>query len=167
MHYHQRHPEKAITEREQLSEVLREGNVVTLALCRGEEPYLVTVNYVFHERESAIYFHCAGQGKKVDYLTANPRVWGQVFIDKGYMDGDCDHRYRTVQFAAVASIVSDESAKREALSLLIRHLESDPEPVLKRLLGRPEPVAAVTIVKLSLIHITGKENQMEQAVQDK
>lgn len=161
MQYHQRHPEKAVTDREKLFEVLREGNVVTLAMCRGDEPYLVTVNYVFDEREPAVYFHCAGQGKKFDYLTANARVWGQVFIDGGYIDGECDHRYRTVQFAADASFVADESAKRTALDLLIRRLESDPEPVLKRLLGRPEPLPAVTIVKLSLTHITGKENRME------
>lgn len=161
MQYHQRHPEKAVVDREQLLKTLREGNVVTLALCRDNEPYLVTVNYAFDESASAIYFHCAGHGKKHDYLGMNPRVWGQVFVDGGYIDGDCDHRYRTVQFAAEAAFVTDESAKREALTLLIRHLESDPEPVIKRLLGRPESVAAVTVVKLSLTHITGKENRME------
>lgn len=160
MHYHQRHPEKAITDREKLFQVLRDGNVVTLAMSWGDEPYLVSVNYVFDDRGQAVYFHCGGKGKKTDYLTANPRVWGQVFVDKGYIHGECDHRYRTVQFAADASFVADESAKRAALTLLIRHLESDPEPVIKRLLGRPEPLA-VTVVKLSLTHITGKENRME------
>ncbi|HBG43914.1 MAG TPA: flavin-nucleotide-binding protein, partial [Firmicutes bacterium] len=42
MQYHQRRPEKAITDRDQLLMDLREGNVVTLAMCRNDEPYLVT-----------------------------------------------------------------------------------------------------------------------------
>lgn len=161
MHYHQRHPEKAITDQEQLFRALREEKVVTLAMCRENEPYLVTVNHVFDEGERAIYFHCAGQGRKFDYLSSNPKVWGQVFIDRGYIDNECDHRYRTVQFAADASFVTDDTAKRAALTLLIRHLESNPEPVLQQLFGRAEAMAAVTVVKLSLTHVTGKENQME------
>ena len=48
MKYHQRRPEKTITDREQLLKVLREGNVVTLAMCHNNEPF-VTVNYAFEK----------------------------------------------------------------------------------------------------------------------
>jgi len=160
MKYHQRRPEKTITDREQLLKVLREGNVVTLAMCHNNEPYLVTVNYAFDEAESAIYFHCAQQGKKFDYLSANPRVWGQVFIDGGYMEGECNHRFIAVQFAAKAAFVEEESAKHAALTLLINHFESNPEPVLKRFLGNPAALAGVSIVRLELQHITGKVSHM-------
>lgn len=162
MQYHQRRPEKAITDHDQLLNVLREGNVVTLAMCRNDEPYLVTVNYALDEAGTAIYFHCAGQGKKFDYLSANPKVWGQVFIDGGYLEGECDHSFRTVQFAAEATFVQDESAKREALALLIRHFERNPDPVIDRLLGHPEAIAKVAIVRLNLLHITGKESHMSK-----
>ncbi len=162
MQYHQRRPEKAITDRDQLLTVLREGNVVTLAMCRNDEPYLVTVNYALNEAGTAIYFHCAGQGKKFDYLSANPKVWGQVFIDGGYLEGECDHRFRTVQFAAEAAFVKEESAKREALTLMIRHFEPNPEPVIKRFLGSPEAVSDVAVVRLDLLQITGKESHMSK-----
>ena len=160
MNYHQRRPERAITDRDQILKVLHTGNVVTLAMCRNNEPYLVTVNYALDEAGTALFFHCAKQGKKFDYLFANPRVWGQVFNDGGYLEGECDHRYRTVQFAAEAIFVQEESAKRAALALMIRHFEPNPEPVIERFLGNPEAVSNVAVVRLNLLQITGKESHM-------
>ena len=62
------------------------------------------------------------------------------------MEGECNHRFITVQFAAKAAFVEEESAKHAALTLLINHFESNPEPVLKRFLGNPAALAGVSIV---------------------
>jgi len=153
--YHQRRPEKAMASEADLLEVILGQKHMTLALCRSNEPYLATVNYGYDPAERCFYFHCAARGKKVDFLRANPTVWGQVLDDRGYLPGRCDHTYRTVQFRGQAEFVEDLDDKRRALTLMIERLEPDPEPVKARLLAE-ERVRQVTIVRVRVLEMTGK-----------
>ncbi len=153
--YHLRRAEKAITEPAELWEIIRGQQHLTLALCRAGEPYLVTVNYGYDEAGNRFYFHCARQGRKIDYLRANPIVYGQILEDSGYLAGECDHAARTVQFRAHAYFVEDAEAKKRALTLMIDQLEPDPEPVKARTLT-PARIAGVTIVELRIEMLTGK-----------
>ncbi|MFP4344027.1 MAG: pyridoxamine 5'-phosphate oxidase family protein [Anaerolineales bacterium] len=153
--YHIRRAEKAITERAELLEIIREQKYVTLALCSGEQPYLVSVNYGYDVAENCFYFHCAKEGRKIDYLEANPVVYGQILEDNGYVAGECDHAARTVQFRARATFLESAEAKRRALALMIDQLEPDPEPVKARTLKAPR-IAGVTVVSLQVETLTGK-----------
>jgi len=153
--YHQRRAELAIAGPAELLEIIQGQKHMTLALCCDNEPYLVTVNYGYDPGEGCFYFHCAPQGKKVDYLRANPIVWGQVLDDRGYLPGRCDHAYRTVQFRGRAEFVEGLEEKRCALALMIERLEPDPEPVKARLLVE-ERVSKVTLVRVRVLEMTGK-----------
>ncbi|MFO7652146.1 MAG: pyridoxamine 5'-phosphate oxidase family protein, partial [bacterium] len=147
--YHTRHPEKAISDRAEIIAVARAARFVTLALCRGDEPYLVTVNHALDETGESLYFHCAVEGRKLDSIRANPRVWGQALDDRGYLAGQCDHAYRSVQFAGRAELVEDEADKHRALELLINRHEPDPAPVKARLLGRDLSKVGVVRVRIT------------------
>jgi hypothetical protein len=150
-----RRAEKAITEREELLEIIQGQKYMTLALCSGQEPYLVSVNYGYDVEENCFYFHCAKEGRKIDYLKANPVVYGQILEDNGYLAGECDHAARTVQFRARASFLESAEAKRRALTLMIDQLEPEPEPVKARSLKAPR-IAGVVIVSLQVETLTGK-----------
>ncbi len=50
------------------------------------DKYLASVSYGFDAAEDCFYFHCAPEGKKIDFLRANPLVWGQVLADDGRLD---------------------------------------------------------------------------------
>lgn len=154
--YHTRHPEKAISDRAEIIAVARAARFVTLALCRGDEPYLVTVNHALDETGESLYFHCAVEGRKLDSIRANPRVWGQALDDRGYLAGQCDHAYRSVQFAGRAELVEDEADKHRALELLINRHEPDPAPVKARLLGRD--LSKVGVVRVRITDWFGKAN---------
>lgn len=154
--YHMRRRDKVIEGDDALFGVLHRQKFMTLALCKDGEPYLVTVNYGFDPHGHRFYFHCAPLGKKVDFLRANPVVWGQVAEDLGYMDGECDHAYRSVQFRGRAHFVQDTAEKRRALELMIDQLESDPDPVKIRTLTE-EAVRGVCIVEIRADFFTGKE----------
>ena len=154
--YHMRRAEKAITERSELLEIIREQKYMTLALCSGEEPYLVSVNYGYEVEENCFYFHCAKKGRKIDYLKANPVVYGQILEDNDYLAGECDHAARTVQFRARATFLESAEAKRRALALMIDQLEPEPEPMKARTLKAPR-IAAVTVVSLKVEALTGKQ----------
>lgn len=153
--YHLRRSDQALEDQAELVRILRGQKHVTLALCADNQPYLVTMNHGYDEQEHCLYFHCAPVGKKIDLIRANPRVWGQALEDGGYIDGECDHAYRTVHFLGLAEFVTGLAEKRRALALMIEQLESSPEPVKARNL-EPEKIAGVCIFRVRLGEMTGK-----------
>ena len=48
----------------------------------GDEPHAVPLGYVYDERGNLIYFHCAREGKKMDFLKKNPKAWGIIVLDQ-------------------------------------------------------------------------------------
>ena len=155
MSFHVRRREREITDLNEMRMVLQNTKYVTVALCMNNEPYLATLNHGYDQKQNCLYFHCAPTGKKIDMIRANPRVWGQVVEDGGYLDGECDHAYRTVQFQGRAEFVEDPAEKGRALALMIDQLESRPEPVKARNLV-PEKIAGVCILRARLGEMTGK-----------
>jgi len=82
-----RRKEKAITDEKTMKKILSEVAYVTIALCKDNQPYLVSLSHGYDSDKNCIYFHCASEGKKIDYLKENNVVWGQAIIDKGYVQG--------------------------------------------------------------------------------
>lgn len=126
-----RHPEKVMGS-DEISRVVGGARLMTLAMCKVGEPYLVTVNFAFDPDEQCFLFHCAKTGKKIDYLRSNPVVWGQIMEDGGYVQGKCEHRYRSVHFKGLATILDDDAEVKKTLTYLIEQQEEHPEPVKKR-----------------------------------
>lgn len=155
--YHLRRSEKEITDSDQLRAVIGGQKYMTLAMCKDNVPYLVTVNYGYDEAENCFYFHCAGEGKKQDYLAENPVVWGQILEDAGYQDGKCDHAFRTVQFKGTVTFLEDLDEKRQALHMMIGQLEPDPGLVEQKQVNS-KSLARVAIAKVSVEGMSGKSN---------
>jgi nitroimidazol reductase NimA-like FMN-containing flavoprotein (pyridoxamine 5'-phosphate oxidase superfamily) len=155
--FHFRRPEKMMTAEADMLAVIAAQMVMTLALCQDNQPYLATVDYAYDADRRCFYFHSADHGKKIDYLAANPAVWGQVLDDRGPIPGQCDHAYRSVQFAGKAHLVEDLDEKRHALGLMIDRYEPDPEPVRQRLLV-PKRIDTVTVGRIDVTTMTGKAN---------
>jgi nitroimidazol reductase NimA-like FMN-containing flavoprotein (pyridoxamine 5'-phosphate oxidase superfamily) len=130
--FHPRRIDKTISDPAEMREVLHGQTYMTLAMCKDGEPYLVTMNYAYDEEAGCLYFHCAAEGKKMEYWRANPVVWGQVLEDRGYLAGQCNYAYRSVHFRGRVELLHDREEKRRALRLMIDTLEPDPAPVRKR-----------------------------------
>lgn len=158
--YHQRRPEKAITQRHELDGIIRSQKTMTLAMCNNNEPYLTTVNYGYDEPEQCFYFHCAPAGKKVDFLKANPQVWGQIVDDQGYLDGQCNHAYRSIQFSGQAELLDDAQERQRAMDLMVDQLESDPVTMKQRLAG-PGVLEKAALFRIRIGAMTGKRNPAE------
>ena len=93
--------------------------------------------------------------KKVDFLRANPRIWGQIVDDRGYMAGKCSHAYRCLMFWGQAEFVQDAVEKRRALVLMCEQLEPNPASVAHKLVG---PFDNVAILRLRVEGMTAKES---------
>lgn len=157
--YHElRRKEQEIKDPAELKAILAKTKYVTVAMCRDNEPYLVTLSHGYDQQRNAIYFHCAFAGKKIDFLKANDRVWGQAFIDRGYAQGKCDHLFTSVQFSGRATFVEEAEEKKHALAVMIRQLENDPEKVLAAKVTDAR-VAATNIGRIDIGFLSGKRTE--------
>jgi nitroimidazol reductase NimA-like FMN-containing flavoprotein (pyridoxamine 5'-phosphate oxidase superfamily) len=153
-----RRKEKIVTDKDEKILPFKIAKYVTIAMCEGDEPYLVTLSHGYDEENNRIYFHCAKEGKKGDILKKNRTVWGQVLLDKGYQQGSCDHLYHTTQFKGQASFVEDVKEKKRALKIMIKQLEEDPDKVIERQV-KPDSVNRVYIGRIDIDYISSKKSE--------
>ncbi len=151
-----RRKEKAIANRNEMLWILEHTQYITVAMCADNEPYLVTLSHGYDRERNCIYFHCAREGKKIDVLSVNNVVWGQALIDKGYVQGACDHLYATVHFRGRVTFVGNTEEKEHALRIMIHALDDDPSAVIKKQLT-PQSVARVNIGRIDIDYMTGKK----------
>ncbi len=60
-----RRSEKALKDEKIIAKMLNEQPYLTMALCNDNNPYLVTLNYVYDAKKEVFYIHCANSGKKM------------------------------------------------------------------------------------------------------
>ena len=125
-------------------------------MCLDNEPYLATLSHGYDEERNCIYFHCATDGKKISILQANNRVWGQALVDRGYVQGACDHLYATTQFSGKVTFVEDIAEKEHALKLMIESLDDNPEEIIEKQL-LPQSVQTVRIGRIDVDSMSGKK----------
>jgi nitroimidazol reductase NimA-like FMN-containing flavoprotein (pyridoxamine 5'-phosphate oxidase superfamily) len=152
-----RRADKAMADEPEMLDLIRSQRLLTCAMCDNGEPYLVTVDYGYDEGARTFYVHCASEGKKLELLRANPIVWGQVVEDLGYIDGECDHAYRSVHFRGRAEVLADEGAKRAALRLMMRQLESGVTDE-RWAEFEAKPLDEVVVLAIRVEHMTGKRS---------
>ncbi|MHA1728095.1 MAG: pyridoxamine 5'-phosphate oxidase family protein [Promethearchaeota archaeon] len=154
--YNLRRKEKAITDENEIFGILKRNLIFTIAICKENEPYLVTMNYAFDKKNMCFYFHCAYQGKKIDFLRANPTVWGQIIEDKGYIKGKCDYSYISIHFSGHVEFIEDITSKQNILSFMIEQFEENPEPVRKQYINN-DSLKTVCVGKIAINELTGKK----------
>lgn len=155
--YHLRRHDKAIESTEVCATILASTRTISLAMCADNAPYVITLNHGWDPDRQCLYFHSAPTGKKIDILRTNDRVWGMATEDLGYLDGRCDHAYRSVMFGGKVAFIDDDAGKRHALEVMIRQHESDPEAVITEQLTEAR-VAGTTIGRIDIDEMSGKES---------
>ena len=155
--YHLRRKDKEITDSVRQNDILKNGLFTTLGFCRNNEPYVITMNYGFDSDKNALYFHCAQQGLKLDFIRDNPNVCATVIQDLGYKHGECDHAYRSVVCRGKMSVIEDPKEKRHALEILVHHLEKNPDPIRVQNLEKNESYPKVVILRMDIEEMTEKE----------
>lgn len=158
--YHMRRGDKEIKDRAKLEKILRETNFVTLALAKGNEPYIVALSHSYDGEAECLYFHCAAEGKKLDYMRANPVVWGQALIDHGYHEGQCSHLYVSAVFRGRVEWVEHIEEKRRVLTHMIEHQDGNPSALMPRLTGLESGGALdkTVVGRIVIEELTGKKS---------
>lgn len=147
-----RRNDKAITDKAELIAIIRRSQVCRLALCDGDQPYIVPM--CFGLLDDDLYFHCATEGCKLDILRTNPRVCVEFDIDQEIVPASVSckigMRYRSVIGFGTASFVDDVREKRRGLeAIVLQYTEmSDFIP--------DEALVHIVVLKVSLQELTGK-----------
>lgn len=119
-----RRKEEEIRDRGAIDRIVAKALVCRLGLCRDNTPYVVPVSFGYDG--VAIYFHTAVEGRKIEYLTANPRVCFEVEHEVEVMpsaDKAChwSMSYYSVIGLGTVSEVADRQGKTRALDQIMKH----------------------------------------------
>lgn len=165
MFYTMRRKDEEISDVKVFETILKSAKYVTLALCENNHPYLVSLSHDYDEKKNVIYFHCAIEGKKLDYLKSNNLVWGQALLDYGYTHGECDHVYATVHFSGKVTFIEEFDEKVEALMCMMKTLDRDPEALIAKRSEPthkfgfdPESLKRVVIGRIDIDYMSGKKS---------
>jgi hypothetical protein len=147
-----RRKDKKITDRNAIESIISESRVCRLAMVDEAGPYVVPLCFGF--RNNTLYFHSAGEGKKLGLLRKNPRVCFELDCDTEVCTGKvaCDFsmRYRSVIGFGTAAFVEATDAKREALDIIMNHYAEGafdyPDASVKR----------ISVFKVEIDSMTGK-----------
>lgn len=150
-------PKQWITDRAEMEAILGQCPVGSLAtVCFDGSPYVVTVNYVYHDAK--IYFHGALEGKKIDNIAHEPRVCFEAHVVDRILPAPratkFSMRYQSVVVHGRACLLDDLAAKRKALMMLTARYAGDCpfEPPTDK------EVAATAVVEIEVSEMTGKRN---------
>ncbi|MFX1574112.1 MAG: pyridoxamine 5'-phosphate oxidase family protein [Promethearchaeota archaeon] len=158
--YHMRRIEKEISNKEELTDILKNGKYTTISLCKENEPYIVTLSYGYDVNKPALYFHCAKEGQKIDFIKFNPNACGTVLEENGYIDG-CGQAFRSVVYRGRMEIIETLEEKKKGLDILIDHLEHDPIPIKNKFLNKVSSYEKLGMLRLDITDISGKEEKAE------
>lgn len=148
-----RRTEREILNPEFMHQVLRDATEMYIALNSGEAPYVLPVNYVFHN--GCIYFHCAPEGRKLDLLRMDPRVGFSTAVD--IRVEKTTTRYRSVCGRGIGELVDDPTLKDEVLrAFAARYNAPCVFPV------SAEKFAYTRIVSIRIESLTGKYSRLDE-----
>lgn len=156
MSFHIRRQDREITNQQSLRNILKSTKHITIALCNNNEPYLVSLSHGYDEQHDCLYFHCATEGKKIEYIKANDKVWGQA-INNYEVKGECEYSYTCVHFSGKITLLEDAEEKFDALKCIIQQLSTNPEEKIRKV--KTEKLQKTNIGKISITYITGKKTQ--------
>jgi nitroimidazol reductase NimA-like FMN-containing flavoprotein (pyridoxamine 5'-phosphate oxidase superfamily) len=150
-----RRKEKEITDQIILESILKKAKICRLGILDKEKPYIIPVNYGYHEGH--LYIHSASEGKKITLLKKNPNICfeieGNHKIQKTGIPCNWSTTYQSIIGYGTATILTNENEKRNALHILINHYSPDTNYDFSK-----NNVDAVSIIKIKIEKMTGKQS---------
>lgn len=154
-HLHNR-PDREITDPATIDEILTNGKFATIALCRNNEPYIVTLSYGYDRINQTLYFHCAPTGLKIDFIEMNSAVCITIIEDGGYVRGECAHHFRSVVMWGNLVKTENPDEQRHGMKTLLHHLEPDNDVAAQKLAKSEAFYQRMEILKFEIAQLHAK-----------
>ena len=156
--------ERQITDEHQIRAILDAAKVMHLGLAVDNEPYVVPMNYgcTWENGKMVLYLHSALQGKKLDMIRTNPRVFFEMDCDLTPFEGEkpCQYglAYSSVMGRGTARIVEDVEEKIRAMSVLMKTQTGKDFSFNERL------VSIVAVIRIDVEEYTAKHRPLPEAM---
>ena len=149
-----RRSEKEIEDIGAIEEILGGALVCRLGLCDGGRPYVVPLCFGYKER--SLYFHCSGEGEKLDILRKNNNVCFEVDIDceiiKAEKGCDWGMKYRSVIGFGKGVFIEGLEEKREAFDIIMQQYSNITFEYPR------ESIKNTAVIKVEIESMTGKRS---------
>lgn len=140
--------------------VFEQAQVIRLALCDDEAPYIVPL--CFGKQGNTLYFHTGLTGKKLEILRENPAVGFELETDvclRGVgVNPACAS---TMDFVSVVGtgrveIVSDEQERLLGMSVIMKKYTHQPDGFV----FSPQSLAKTVVLRLSIERMSCKKHSL-------
>ena len=154
--------ELQITDENQIRAILDTAKVVHLGLCVDNEPYVVPMNYGYTmiDGKLTVYLHCALQGKKLDMIRKNPKVFIEMDCDRQPFEGEkpCQYglSYSSLMGRGTAHILEDVEEKMAAMTALMK------TQTRKDFTFNEKLVSIVAVVRIDVEEYTAKHRPIPE-----
>ena len=154
---HIRRTDRAVSDRQEIMQILNQLSVCRLAMRDAEGIYLVPMNFGYEWPKDGVltlYFHCAPEGRRVRALREDPQVAFEMDQEIQLIGGDaaCSYGclYQSIIGQGTAYFLEDSDEKSHALALLMKHQTG------KDFVFTPAMTEAVTVFKVCASHFSAK-----------
>ena len=144
-----RRADREITDSAEIEGILKKTSVIHLGMVDDGEPYVVPMDFAYKMEDGklTLYMHGAREGKKIDILKKNPKVWATISVYNGLMDGNgrpCNFGtyFASVMVKGEAEILADPAEKAKALMLLLKERAGQDFDISEKMTG------AVNVIKI-------------------
>ena len=159
-----RRKDREITDPTQIEDILKKARVVHLGLSEGGQPYVVPLHYGYDLSggKLTLYLHSAPEGRKLDLIRANPKVFVEIDTDELLVSGGdepCRYgaSYRSVMGEGKARLVEDPSEKLRGLKLLMQTQTGRDFPMTE------EMTQGVSVICVEVRELTAKSRPRPEA----
>jgi hypothetical protein len=150
-----RRKEKQITERKEIDAIVHASPVCRMAMARDNRPYLVPLSFGYDG--STVYIHTAAQGKKIDFIQANPSVCIEFEHQVSLIRNDdqaCKWSFKfksVIVFGTISELIDPEQ-KQQGLDQIMRHYTD------KAWTFNPKAVEKTRVWRIDLESLSGKRS---------
>lgn len=146
--------DREITDIKEIEEILNRSNVIRMAVCDNNSPYIIPLNFGY--KDKCIYIHSSKKGMKIDILKKNNIVSFEVDGDHELVLSDkaCGFsmKYKSVVGFGKAYFISDSNEKKQALDIIMAHYsKGDFDYSL-------EQIEKIFIFRIDIQSMTGKKS---------
>ena len=158
--------ELQITDIEEIKRILDKGTILHLGLVDGDEPYVVPMNYgyVLDGDKLTLYLHGATEGRKLDIMRKNPKIFFSIESDVEAFEGRVACQYGTSYYSIMgkgtAELLESSEDKMEGLTLFMKSQVGIDFQFNERM------VSAVTVIRLHITEYTAKHRPKPVALKD-
>lgn len=151
-----RRADREVTKMEEILEIISTCNVCRVGMQDAEGLYIVPLNfgYEYENERLTLYFHCAGEGRKLDAIKSDHNVCFEMDCEHQLTRGSIACKYsfsfKSIFGTGGAGLVTDVEEKKKALYLLMKHQAKETFTFTDTM------VSSVSVFKIEVKNITGK-----------